>query len=228
MYQPDAARSVNLQEFARPLDFQAHSCAGRLITVDGVDGSGKSTLVGGLADELRRRGVKANGIDMMSSWVRRHPQFTELTRDLAAVTQGQADITAICAICIGDRLAGWRTQFSKLLAEGEWLIVDRYHLTPMADMLVLGAERPDQSMVRSLLGLLPRPDWAFLTHVEPEIALGRVQSRPEEAKQIQRPGLTHQLVAAFRHLAVVHGARVVDTSNGIPEAVSCAINTIGL
>jgi dTMP kinase len=228
MYQTGTARSVNLQEFARPLGQEAHSYEGRLVTFDGVDGSGKTTLISGLVDELRHRGIKANGIDMMSSWVRKHPQFVELTSDLASVTHKRADITAICAICIGDRLAGWRTQFNKLLAEGEWLMVDRYHLTPMADMLVLGSERPDQSMVRSLLSLLPRPDWAFLTHVESEIALERVQSRPEEAKRIQRPALTCQLVVAFHRLAEVHGAYVVDTSKGIPEAVNCAINFLGL
>lgn len=218
--------TIALQEFAYPLDQQPHLCGGRLIAVDGVDGSGKSSLVEGLVDELRHRGIAARGVDMMSSWVRRHPQFMELAADLENLISHRADITALCAICIGDRLAAWRTRFRELVAQGEWLIVDRYHLTPMSDMLVLGSEQADQLMVRSLLSLLPRPDWAFLADVNADTALARVRSRPEEADRTQRPELTSQLVAAFRCLADVHAVFTVSTSGNVSDAVMQAMSRI--
>lgn len=210
----------DLGEFATPLDQRRHGGAGRLITVDGVDGSGKSTLVAAVVDHLRSAGIPAEPIDLMSRWPRTHPQFQLLADDLANVAEGRADITALCAMCIGDRLATWRTGAAARVRGGAWLVVDRYNLTPMSDMLALGSAAPDQIMVRRLLELMPRPDLAIVTDVEPAAALDRIRGRPDERHKAQRPQLTERLVALLRDLAGVHGAVRADTSGPVAAAVT--------
>jgi dTMP kinase len=217
----------DLGAFATPLRQRPDSGAGRLITVDGVDGSGKSSVVAGIVEELKRRGKDAMAVDLMTPWVRKHPQFAILAEDLDAVVQRRADITALCSICVGDRLASWRTRYRALVAEGGWLVVDRYHLTPMSDMLVLGSEPADQGMVRALLELLPKPDWAFLTDVDAATAIRRVQARPDEAAKVQRPDLSVRLVATFAALARVNDVVRLDTSGSVDVAVARAISVIG-
>lgn len=209
-----------LGEFAAVLDQRPHGGPGRLITVDGVDGSGKSTLVAAVVDHLCRADRPAEPIDLMSQWPRAHPQFQLLADDLANVAGGRADITALCAMCVGDRLATWRTSAAALVAGGAWLVVDRYNLTPMSDMVALGSAAPDQRMVRQLLGLLPRPDLAIVTDVDPATALGRVRARPSEQHKAQRPELTARLIAILHALADAHGAVRADTSG--PVAVALA------
>lgn len=131
--------SAPLPPFDVPLNQQPHGLAGRLIIVDGVDGSGKSTLAAAVAERIETAGHPARTMDLMSPWVRQHPQFQLLADDLDAVVSGRADIGGLCAICMGDRLATWRTAASRLVADGTWLVVDRYHLTPLADLHTLGS-----------------------------------------------------------------------------------------
>jgi dTMP kinase len=218
--------AVALGAFATRLQQRPDSGAGRLITIDGVDGSGKSSVVRGIVDELKARGLDAHAVDLMSPWVRKHPQFAMLAADLDSVVRRRADITALCSICIGDRLASWRTRYRELVRRGGWLVVDRYHLTPMSDMLVLGSEPPDQRMVRALLELLPRPDWAFLTDVDAPTTIRRVRSRPEEAAKVQRPDLSSRLVTTFAALAEVNDVVRLDTSGPVETAVAQAMSVI--
>lgn len=155
----------------------------------------------------------------MSAWVREHRQFQLLADDLANVLDGQSDITALCALCIGDRLATWRTSARAEVEAGGWLIVDRYNLTPMSDMLVLGSGPPDRLMVRALLELMPRPDVQILADVPPETAIKRVAQRPDEARKIPRPALTAALVGALRALSAAQGVVTVDTSGSVGAAL---------
>jgi dTMP kinase len=210
----------DLGEFATPLQQRPHGGRGRLITVDGVDGSGKSTLVGAVVEHLRRSGLPAEPIDLMSRWPRRHPQFQLLAEDLANVAEGRADITALCAMCIGDRLATWRTDAAARVAAGAWLVVDRYNFTPMSDMLTLGSSPADQLVVRRLLELMPRPDLAVITDVGPATALDRVRGRPDEQDKAQRPELTERLVALLRGLGDAHAAVRADTSGPVAAALA--------
>jgi dTMP kinase len=218
--------TVALGAFATPLVQRPDSGTGRLITVDGVDGSGKSSVVRGIVEALTARGLDAHAVDLMSPWVRKHPQFALLAADLDSVVRQRADITALCAICVGDRLASWRTHYREVVARGAWLVVDRYQLTPMSDMLVLGSQPQDQHMVRALLELLPKPDWAFLADVDPETTIRRVRTRPDEAAKVQRPSLTGQLVATFAALAEVNGVTRLDTSGPVDSAVATAMSVI--
>lgn len=214
---------IDLGAFGGQLHWKSLSPGGGgVVAVDGVDGSGKSTLSRGLCDLLVRKGLRAQTVDLMSPWVRHHPQFALLSDDLENVRSGRADITALCAMCVGDRLASWRTKYSSYVAAGGWLVVDRYHLTPMADMLTFGAGRDDQNMVRLLLELLPRPTFAFFTDTPAEMTITRVRARPDESARPERLELTAQLIVTFRALAEVHGCSPIDCSGSASKALADA------
>lgn len=214
--------------FARPLSWRsAPAGGGRLLTIDGVDGSGKTSLAAALAPLVSERfGVTCRTVDFMSSWVRRHPQFVLLSEDLEHVATGRADITSLCAMCVGDRLANWRTKFSDQIQSGDWLIVDRYHLTPMADMIAFGADEQEKATVRSLLELLPRPDFSFVTSADASACRARVLSRPEERDKQQRPAITDRIVAAFGAVARAQGATSVNTGRDVDSAARSALGAL--
>ncbi len=218
--------STPLPPFDLPLDQQPHDLAGRLVVVDGVDGSGKSTLAAAVADWLQKSGRPARAMDLMSSWVRKHPQFQLLADDLDAVVTGRADIGGLCAMCIGDRLATWRTAARRLVADGTWLVVDPDHRTPRAGRPPRGAPQEDPRQVKALLERLPRPDLGLLADCPPDLTVDRVRRRPDEAHKTQRRLLAEGLVDAFRAYAPIHDVDLVDTSGPVDAALEAAIPSL--
>ena len=92
-----------------------------LITVEGIDGAGKTTLVAGLAEALRARGRAVE--------VLREPGGVELSERLRALVKDPG-------LTVGDRAealvyAAARAQLVEerlrpLLADGRWVLLDRF------------------------------------------------------------------------------------------------------
>jgi dTMP kinase len=94
---------------------------GRLITIEGIDGAGKSTLAGGLADELRRRGIEAHLLREPGG-VGAAERIRELVKDPALRIGARAEAllyAAARAQLVDEALA-------PLLASGEWVLLDRF------------------------------------------------------------------------------------------------------
>jgi dTMP kinase len=94
---------------------------GRLITIEGIDGAGKSTLAESLADELRRRGIEAHLLREPGG-VSAAERIRELVKDPSLRIDARAEAllyAAARAQLVDEALA-------PLLASGEWVLLDRF------------------------------------------------------------------------------------------------------
>jgi len=95
---------------------------GRLVTLEGVDGAGKTTLATGLAHELReRRGLDAH--------VLREPGGVELAERLRAVVKDpglRVGARAETLVYAAARAQLVEEALRPLLAAGRWVLLDRY------------------------------------------------------------------------------------------------------
>jgi dTMP kinase len=143
---------------------------GRLIAVEGLDGSGKSTQVYLLKRWLELQGLKVFFSEWNSSVLVKKATGRGKKRNLLTPTT----FSLIHATDFADR---YERQVVPLLRAGYIVLADRYKFTAFARDVVRGV---DPAWVRELYSFARNPDITFFFHAPLEIALGRIlEGRPQ-------------------------------------------------
>ncbi len=155
---------------AAPKNFSAHGLPGRLIVVEGLDGSGKSTQLEMLRESLEAQGAKVvttrwNSSELVSEVVKKAKRERTLT---------PASFAALNAADLSDRL---ENVILPALREGSIVLSDRYFYTALARDSVRGN---DPLWLRRLYDSVLRPDLTFYFRLPVETAIGRVLARTED------------------------------------------------
>ncbi len=143
---------------------------GRLIAVEGIDGSGKSTQIYLLKRWLEQQGLKVffsewNSSELVKSATSKGKKMTLLT---------PTTFSLIHATDFADR---YERQLVPLLRAGYLVLCDRYVFTAFARDVVRGCPAP---WVRSLYGFANQPDLTFFFKAQLEVSLRRIlDGRPE-------------------------------------------------
>ncbi|MCX7887354.1 MAG: dTMP kinase [Verrucomicrobiae bacterium] len=147
-----------------------HEYPGRLIAVEGLDGSGKSTQVYLLKRWLEVQGVKVFFTEWNSSVLVREATRKGKKRQLLTPTT----FSLVHATDFADR---YERQILPLMRAGFIVLADRYIYTAFARDIVRGC---DPRWVRNLYSFAVAPDITFFFDTPLEVALGRILSgRPK-------------------------------------------------
>jgi dTMP kinase len=148
---------------------------GRLIAVEGIDGSGKSTQIHLLRRWLEQRGFRV----FLSEW-----NSSELVK--SATSRGKkthlltpTTFSLIHATDFADR---YERQLVPMLRAGYLVLCDRYIFTAFARDVVRGC--PVQ-WVRGIYGYAALPDMTFFFRAQLEVSLGRILNGREELKYFE-------------------------------------------
>jgi dTMP kinase len=137
---------------------------GRLIVVEGIDGSGKSTQIALLSQWLRLRGYAVSFSEWNSS-----PLVKETTRRGKKKEMfTSTTFSLIHATDFADRLERY---ILPMLKAGAVVCADRYAYTAFARDVVRGVDR---DWVRNLYRFAVKPNLVFYFKVPLEVALGRI------------------------------------------------------
>jgi dTMP kinase len=194
---------------------------GRLITVEGVDGAGKSTLVAGLAAALRDRGRPVHALREPGG-VELSERIRDLVKDPALTVGARAEAllyAAARAQLVAERL-------EPLLAAGEWVLLDRFADSSLAYQGAgrgLGVEEVRALNAFATAGLVP--DRTLLLRIDPVAGLSRAAGRGQPADRLEREarGFFAAVAAAYDALAASEPGRIaVIDAAGAPEAVLAA------
>ena len=137
---------------------------GRLIVVEGIDGSGKSTQLHLLDQWLRHLGVLVFNTEWNSSEVVK--EITSKGKKKALLTP--TTFSLLHATDFADR---YERNIVPLLRAGYFVLADRYIYTAYARDTVRGC---NPRWVRRVYSFAVRPDLAFYYHVPVEIAVKRI------------------------------------------------------
>jgi dTMP kinase len=191
---------------------------GRLITVEGLDGAGKTTLVAGLARELAARGRPVA--------VLREPGGVELSERIRALVKDpglHVDPRAEALLYAAARAQLTAEALLPRLAAGDWLLLDRFVDSSLAYQgggRALGVSEVAAVNDFATGGL--RPDRTLLLRIEPDAGLARAGLRGEEADRLEREagGFFSATAAAYDALAASDPERVaVLDATQTPERV---------
>ena len=151
---------------------QPHEYKGRLIVVEGIDGSGKSTQAALLHKWLANWGVPVFFTEWNSSpLVRRATRRGKKKNRLTPTT-----FSLLHATDFADRLT---YQIIPSLKAGMMVIADRYSFTAFARDVARGV---DAQWVRDMYSIAVRPDVAFYFRVSVDCSLSRLQSARAKIK----------------------------------------------
>ena len=138
--------------------------AGRLIAVEGLDGSGKSTQIRLVKSWLEQEGYRVFFTEWNSSTLVKQATTKGKQRQLLTPTT----FSLIHATDFADR---YQRQILPLLRAGFIVLADRYVYTAYARDAVRGV---DQSWVEKVYEFARKPDITFYFRVELEVSLRRI------------------------------------------------------
>jgi dTMP kinase len=143
---------------------------GRLIVVEGIDGSGKSTQLHLLDKWLRSLGLNVFFTEWNSSDVVK--EITSKGKKKALLTP--TTFSLLHATDFADR---YERNISPLLEAGYFVLADRYIYTALARDVVRGCT---PAWVRKVYSFAAAPDVTFYFRVPPDVAMDRIlEGRPK-------------------------------------------------
>lgn len=198
-----------------------HPYPGRLITVEGIDGSGKSTQLLLLERWLASRGFRVHFTEWNSSRLVRRSMKRGKKKDLLTPTT----FSLLHAVDFADRLT---YEIIPPLKAGMIVLADRYVYTAFGRDVARGV---DARWVRAVYSFAPRPDLALYFRVPIDVSLERLLAGRTKLKYHEAGmdvGLATDPAESFRlfqsrvldiydQLTVQFGLRVVDATGDIPS-----------
>jgi len=181
---------------------------GRFITLEGVDGAGKSTHVPWIAERLRAGG-DAGGREVV---VTREPGGTPLAEKLRALVLAQAmDPLAETLLMFAARADHVQTVIAPALARGAWVLCDRFTDATLAYQgggKGVPAERIRQLAQAVHPDLLP--DQTLIFDCPYEVSRSRLSNSGRELDRFEAEerAFFDRVRAAYRRLADAEPARV--------------------
>ena len=157
---------------------------GRLITIEGLDGAGKTTLAAGLADALRERGVEITLL--------REPGGVALAERLREVVKDPSlsvDPRAEALVYAAARAQLVHETLLPLLASGSWVLLDRFVDSSLAYQgggRGLGVEEIAELNRFAVAGLVP--DRTLYLRLDPAVGRARQDGRGDEPDRLEREG----------------------------------------
>jgi len=194
--------------------FSANQLAGRLIVVEGADGSGRSTQIAMLVEWLEGSGHATVQVGLKRS--------TLVSEELAQAQQGnilsRTTLSLFYATDFADQL---ENIILPSLKAGFVVLADRYIYTLMAGDMVRGM---DEAWLRNLYGIALEPDAVFYLNVAPEELVQRSFAKNTALDYWESGmdlGLSRDMFDSFlqyqtamqktfRHLQTTYGFTIVD------------------
>jgi dTMP kinase len=198
---------------------------GRLITVEGLDGAGKTTLVAGLTRELAARGREL--------LVLREPGGVELSERIRVLVKDpelSVDPRAEALLYAAARAQLVAEQLVPLLESGQWVLLDRFVDSSLAYQ---GAGRGlGVEAIRSLNELATgglRPDRTLLLRIDPAVGRERIGGRDPDRLEREPPEFFEAVAGAYDELAAAEPDRiaVIDAAQPPERVLADALAAIG-
>jgi len=188
-----------------------------LIVVEGIDGSGKTTLVAALKDWISAQGMivraskePTNGPH--GSALRASAQGRRLTRD------------AEMALFIADRREHVTQLIEPALNDSSIVILDRYYFSNAAYQ---GSNAQEAAqIIASNEAFAPRPDLLLILDLPPATGIGRIRARGDRPNSFELPETLSTAREIFLSFASSHGAKVIDASQNVETVFEASIELI--
>jgi dTMP kinase len=199
---------------------------GRLITIEGIDGAGKTTLQSGLTDALRNRGVDLRPL--------REPggvAAAERVRDLVKDPGLRIGPRAEALLYAAARAQLVEEAVIPLLERGVWVVLDRFVDSSLAYQgagRALGVDAVASINLFATGGL--QPDRTLLLTIDPAAGRARSRARAEPLDRLEREddGFFAAIASAYLSLAEQEPERIrtIDAARPPADVLAAALEEL--
>lgn len=186
--------------------------AGRLIAVEGIDGSGKSTQLRLLGQWLQDAGHTVH----LTSWNSSPLVRGDLRKAKRAHTLTPRTFTLMHAADLADRL---NREILPALRVGHVVLADRWVYTALARDVARGM---DEAWIRSVYAMAPRPHLTVFFRAPVEVALQRIMVGREQLRHYEA-GMDMGLSADPRASFLLFQRRVLDRYDALAQSDGLAV-----
>ena len=178
---------------------------GAFIVLEGIDGSGKTTLSKRLRDELESRGRQV----VLTA----EPTHEGIGAFIRSGGAGSISQTTEALLFSADR-NDHTERISQWVSEGKVGICDRYFASTVAyQSASLDGTSADTEWLLSINSdFIDKADLTVLLDIDPEASMGRVGSRGEEESKFERSDFLAQVRSGYLDLARRFGFGIIDAS----------------
>jgi dTMP kinase len=176
-----------------------HNFPGKLIVVEGIDGSGKSTQL-----QLARRHLEARGLrPFFTEW-----NSAELVKAITKKGKKKMSLTPMTFSLLHATDFAYRLVHNILppLKAGMIVLADRYVYTAFARDVIRGCDR---QWVREVYQFAPRPDRAFYFNVPIDVSIQRLIAGRAKIKEYEAGMDLHLAATTLESFRIFQG-RILD------------------
>jgi dTMP kinase len=186
--------------------YLAHVSKGKLITIEGLDGAGKSTLATALTQAIEERGVRIELLREPGGVV-----LSERIRELVKDPTLEIGARAEALLYAAARAELVHQRVEPLLGRGSWVLLDRFVDSSLAYQGAgrgLGIEQVRTINLFATGGLAP--DRTLLLKISPATGRSRQQTRGTEPDRLEREDefFFQAIAAAYEQLAQAEPQRI--------------------
>lgn len=183
---------------------------GKFIVIEGIDGSGKTTLAHRLVEKI---GFAESTFE---------PTNGPIGTMLRSGSLGDVPPAAEALLFAADR-AIHTEEIKRILDSGRWVICDRYLGSTVAyQSAALGEVADIQWLLDIQSKSVIRPDATFLLDLDPEVSMGRVGNRGEELSRFEKLDFLKKVRSAYLDLAKTLDYHIINANQG-PDTVYGAV-----
>jgi dTMP kinase len=186
---------------------RAHEYPGKFIVIEGIDGSGKTTLAKNI-----ERYLLDQGKEVLLTHEPTDGPIGSLIRSMLRRETPAAPVDALQYLYVADRLQHVAGMIEPALNKGAWVICDRYHYSTMAYGAATGVDQEVTAPPKFLL----KPDVALYVRVSVSTAVARITQRGQQREYFEKENLLRSISQAYDALIQDHALVVID-GEGSPE-----------
>ena len=184
----------------KKLNMRGNNTGGMLITVCGLDGCGKTTML----KRFRKSEIFRT--------------YTDSPHHAAY------DYRSLSLLCASDRLQHVNKVIEPEMAKGKIVLSDRYFYSCLANLRSRGFK--NDQWIYEIAQWIIKPDIAFFFDVPVERAVARVRRRPEEKDRYIDMELQYKLRAEYIDICRANGGILISTDNSEGQAYELVKQTV--
>lgn len=159
------------------LELSLETFPGMLITFDGIDGTGKTTLMNMLDEKFSCLGYKVYLTKQPTEAVKKHELFKKVVNsDLTGL-----EYRSVSLLTVSDRLQYSLHDVLPKLKKGNIVICDRYFYSALVNLRARGYR--EDKWIYEIAHYIPAPDFAFFLNVDFDLTIKRIRERPNEKEK---------------------------------------------
>lgn len=189
----------------RKLKMRKNNTKGLLITVCGLDGCGKTTMLNRLIADLE----KENQVFVTKQPTNEVRESAIFRTYMDSPDHDAYDYRGLSLLAASDRLQHVSKVVEPAMREGKIVVSDRYFYSCLANLRARGFW--NDQWIYEIAESVVKPDIAFFFDVPVKIAVARVRNRPEERERYIDMDLQYKLRQEYLDICKANGGILIST-----------------